>query len=51
MLAILEAYRAGLLNPRNWGSNVVAGLIVGVVALPKVLDSMEEVTARLAALS
>jgi sulfate permease, SulP family len=34
MLAIIEAYRAGLLNPRNWWRNVIAGLIVGVVALP-----------------
>jgi len=34
MIAILEAYRAGLLKPRHWTSNVLAGLIVGVVALP-----------------
>ncbi|HVV68221.1 MAG TPA: SulP family inorganic anion transporter [Gammaproteobacteria bacterium] len=34
MLAIIEAYRAGLLKPKNWWVNVVAGLIVGVVALP-----------------
>jgi SulP family sulfate permease len=34
MLAITEAYRAGLLKKKNWMPNVVAGLIVGVVALP-----------------
>lgn len=34
MLAIIDAYRAGLLNPKNWVSNLIAGLIVGVVALP-----------------
>lgn len=34
MLAIIEAYRAGLLKKKNWMPNVVAGLIVGVVALP-----------------
>lgn len=34
MIAIVEAYRAGLLNPKNWLQNIVAGLIVGIVALP-----------------
>lgn len=34
MIAILEAGRAGLLHPREWGSNLVSGVIVGVVALP-----------------
>jgi SulP family sulfate permease len=34
MLSIVEAYRAGLLKKKNWMPNVVAGLIVGVVALP-----------------
>lgn len=34
MLAIVEAYRAGLLKPKNWWTNIVAGLIVGIVALP-----------------
>lgn len=34
MLAIVEAYRAGLLNRKNWLPNIVAGVIVGVVALP-----------------
>ena len=34
MLAIQEAYRAGLLGKNNWWRNIIAGLIVGVVALP-----------------
>jgi len=34
MIVIIEAYRAGLLNFRNWLPNIVAGLIVGIVALP-----------------
>lgn len=34
MIAILEAYRTGLLEFKNWLPNLVAGLIVGVVALP-----------------
>ncbi len=34
MLAILDAKRAGLLGRRHWASNIIAGLIVGVVALP-----------------
>jgi len=34
MIAILEAYRTGLLGFKNWLPNLVAGLIVGVVALP-----------------
>ncbi len=34
MIALLEAKKAGLLHPRNWLSNIVAGTIVGVVALP-----------------
>lgn len=34
MLAIVDAYRAGLLARRHWMPNIVAGLIVGVVALP-----------------
>jgi SulP family sulfate permease len=34
MIAILESYRAGLLARANFGRNVVAGVIVGVVALP-----------------
>lgn len=34
MFALLEARRAGLLAPRHWLPNIVAGVIVGVVALP-----------------
>jgi sulfate permease, SulP family len=34
MIAILEAKRAGLLSRQYWLRNIVAGLIVGVVALP-----------------
>jgi SulP family sulfate permease len=34
MIALQEAYRAGLLHRKHWVSNLVSGLIVGVVALP-----------------
>ena len=34
MIVIIEAYRAGLLNPKNWLPNLTAGLIVGIIALP-----------------
>lgn len=34
MLAIVEAYRAGILKKSNWWPNIIAGLIVAVVALP-----------------
>lgn len=34
MLAIVDAYRAGLLKSHNWMPNLIAGLIVGIVALP-----------------
>ena len=34
MFALLEAYRAGLLGRAHWARNIVAGVIVGVVALP-----------------
>lgn len=34
MLAIVEAYRQGLLERRHWLPNVVSGITVGVVALP-----------------
>jgi SulP family sulfate permease len=34
MIAILEAYHAGLLGKASWPKNLVAGLIVGIVALP-----------------
>ena len=32
--AIVEAYRAGLFRRPHWMPNIVAGLVVGVVALP-----------------
>jgi sulfate permease, SulP family len=34
MIALLEAHRAGLLAREHWARNVIAGLVVGVVALP-----------------
>jgi SulP family sulfate permease len=34
MIAILESYRAGLLDRAHFARNLVAGVIVGVVALP-----------------
>ncbi len=34
MIAILEAYNAGLLKKEHWTRNIISGLIVGVVALP-----------------
>src|SRR5436190_11622709 len=34
MIAFLEARRAGLLRREHWLRNIVAGVIVGVVALP-----------------
>src|SRR3989344_2241351 len=34
MIAILEAKRAGLLGKAHWANNLLAGLIVGVVAVP-----------------
>lgn len=34
MLAIVEAYQAGLLKSKYWLPNIIAGLIVGIVALP-----------------
>ncbi|NYT63973.1 sulfate permease [Alcaligenaceae bacterium] len=34
MFAFLDAYRAGLFGRQHWLSNIIAGLIVGVVALP-----------------
>ncbi|HQR51514.1 MAG TPA: SulP family inorganic anion transporter, partial [Methylophilaceae bacterium] len=34
MIAILEAKRAGLLAKTHWANNLLAGVIVGIVALP-----------------
>jgi sulfate permease, SulP family len=34
MIALLEAHRAGLLLRNHWLPNIIAGVIVGVVALP-----------------
>jgi len=34
MLALQEAWQAGLLKPRHWLRNLVSGVVVGVVALP-----------------
>jgi SulP family sulfate permease len=34
MIAVVEAAKAGLFQRRYWASNIVAGIIVGVVALP-----------------
>ena len=34
MFALQEAQRVGLLHPRYWLSNVISGVIVGIVALP-----------------
>src|ERR1041384_3295654 len=34
MIALREAYRAGLLRREQWLPNIVAGVVVGVVALP-----------------
>jgi SulP family sulfate permease len=34
MIAILEAHRAGLFSARHWSKNILAGVIVGFVALP-----------------
>lgn len=34
MFVALEAYRAGLYSRKHWANNIIAGVIVGVVALP-----------------
>src|SRR5215218_2482521 len=34
MIAIRDAHRAGLLQRKHWLPNIVAGAIVGVVAVP-----------------
>ena len=34
MIAVIEGYRAGLYARHQWLPNIVAGLVVGIVALP-----------------
>lgn len=34
MIALIEGYRAGLFSRSQWWPNILAGLIVGIVALP-----------------
>jgi len=34
VFALLEAKRAGLFKSAHWTKNIIAGLVVGVVALP-----------------
>lgn len=34
MIAIVEAYKSGLLAKKHWAQNLISGLVVGVVALP-----------------
>lgn len=34
MLAIVEAYQAGLLKTKNYSRNIISGLVVAVIALP-----------------
>ncbi len=34
MKTIIESYKMGLFNKKNWLPNIISGLIVGVVALP-----------------
>lgn len=34
MIALLDAHKAGLLAPKYWLSNLISGVIVGIVALP-----------------
>lgn len=34
MIAILDAYKAGLLEKRHWRNNIISGIVVGVIALP-----------------
>jgi SulP family sulfate permease len=34
MIALLEAHRAGLMKRGHWARNLIAGVVVGIVALP-----------------
>ncbi len=38
MIAVLEAHRAGLFARIHWLPNLIAGLVVGIVALPLAMD-------------
>src|SRR3569832_861947 len=38
MIALLEAWRAGLFRREHWLPNLVSGVNVGVVALPLAMD-------------
>src|SRR3990167_9192430 len=31
---LIESYQAGLFHPSNWIKNIIAGVVVGVVAIP-----------------
>lgn len=44
MIAILESYRAGLLERAYWGRNLIAGVIVGVVDTTG-LSALDEIVA------
>ncbi|MFN3717141.1 MAG: hypothetical protein ACK4R8_10505, partial [Thiobacillus sp.] len=35
MIALIEAHRAGLLARAHWLPNLAAGVVVGIVALPR----------------
>ncbi|MEQ9211492.1 MAG: hypothetical protein RLP08_02795, partial [Marinovum algicola] len=37
MIAVLEAYRAGLLQRRHWLPNIISGVVVGIVAFPQAM--------------
>src|SRR3990167_7435470 len=34
MIAIIETFKAGLFRSNNWIPNIIAGITVGVIALP-----------------
>ncbi|MCI1192220.1 hypothetical protein MOJ79_10240 [Calidifontimicrobium sp. SYSU G02091] len=46
MIALLEAHRAGLYARHQWLSNVIAGVIVGGVALHRREDGVRHRVAR-----
>ena len=54
MIALREAWQAGLFHRRNWASNIVAGAIVGVVAAlwdGNCQETLAEATGRCARLA